>query len=142
MHGFKLPVVLAPLLYAVGSAAGEDVSVLSKETAKANNESLLWGPYKPNLYFGVRPRLPDSFFAGLMWAKVDDFVSAQQSRCPCLSTITAISRLIGSSIDADILKILGIPASKMKAWPVTVGTNTISERAADKRSTTPETPWT
>ena len=82
MHGFKLPVLLAPLLYAVGSTANEDVSVLSKETAKANNESLLWGPYKPNLYFGVRPRLPDIFFAGFMWAKVDDFVNAQQSRCP------------------------------------------------------------
>ncbi|BCR88942.1 mannosyl-oligosaccharide glucosidase [Aspergillus chevalieri] len=79
MYGFKLPVLLAPLLYAVGSTANEDVSVLSKETAKANNESLLWGPYKPNLYFGVRPRLPDSFFAGLMWAKVDDFVNAQQN---------------------------------------------------------------
>lgn len=82
MHGFKLPILLAPLLYAVGSTANEDVSVLSKETAKANNESLLWGPYKPNLYFGVRPRLPDSFFAGLMWAKVDDFVNAQQSKWP------------------------------------------------------------
>lgn len=82
MHGFNLPVLLAPLLYAAGTIAEQDVSDLSKETAKANNGSLLWGPYKPNLYFGVRPRLPDSFFAGLMWAKVDDFMTAQQSRCP------------------------------------------------------------
>lgn len=80
MHRFNLSVLLAPLLWAVGSLAGEDVSALSKETAKANNESLLWGPYKPNLYFGVRPRLPDTFFAGLMWAKVDNFVTAQESK--------------------------------------------------------------
>lgn len=79
MRRFNL--LLAPLLYAVGSIANPEESELSKETAKANNESLLWGPYKPNLYFGVRPRLPDSFFAGLMWSKVDDFVGAQQSRC-------------------------------------------------------------
>ena len=82
MHRFNLSVLLAPLLCAVGSLAGEAVSALSKETAKANNESLLWGPYKPNLYFGVRPRLPDTFFAGLMWAKVDNFVTAQESKLP------------------------------------------------------------
>lgn len=81
MRRFNLSLLLAPLLYAAGSIANSEEFDLSKETAKANNESLLWGPYKPNLYFGVRPRLADSFFAGLMWSKVDDFVSAQQSRC-------------------------------------------------------------
>lgn len=77
----RFDLLLAPLLYAAGSIASTGESDLSKETAKANNESLLWGPYKPNLYFGVRPRLPDSFFAGLMWSKVDDFLGAQQSTC-------------------------------------------------------------
>lgn len=80
MRRFNLLLLLTPLLYAAGSIANSE-SILSKEIAKDNNESLLWGPYKPNLYFGVRPRLADSFFAGLMWSKVDDFVSAQQSRC-------------------------------------------------------------
>jgi mannosyl-oligosaccharide glucosidase len=27
-----------------------------------------WGPYRPNLYFGVRPLVPESFLMGLMWA--------------------------------------------------------------------------
>ena len=66
--------------FVVGCAyAANDVSVLIKENAKANNESLLWGPYKPNLYFGVRPRIPKSLTAGLMWAKVDDYATAQAS---------------------------------------------------------------
>ncbi|KAH8695112.1 putative mannosyl-oligosaccharide glucosidase [Talaromyces proteolyticus] len=61
----------------VNTAAGQDVSVLSNEVARANNQSLLWGPYKPGLYFGVHPRIPKSITAGLMWAKVDNYATAQ-----------------------------------------------------------------
>lgn len=28
----------------------------------------MWGPYRPNLYFGVRPQIPETFLMGLMWA--------------------------------------------------------------------------
>jgi mannosyl-oligosaccharide glucosidase len=35
-----------------------------------NDDSLLWGPYRPNLYFGMRPRVPKSFSFGLMWTSV------------------------------------------------------------------------
>lgn len=48
-------------------------SILISEVARLNNQSLLWGPYKPNLYFGVRPRIPKSLWTGLMWVKVDDY---------------------------------------------------------------------
>jgi mannosyl-oligosaccharide glucosidase len=37
-----------------------------------SNESLLWGPYRPNLYLGLRPRVPKSLVAGVMWAKLED----------------------------------------------------------------------
>ncbi|KAF1835119.1 glycoside hydrolase [Decorospora gaudefroyi] len=37
-----------------------------------NEESLLWGPYRPNLYLGLRPRVPNSLIAGLMWGKLVD----------------------------------------------------------------------
>lgn len=50
------------------------------ENAKASNDSLLWGPYRPNLYFGVRPRIPKSLTTGLLWAKVDSFESVQHSK--------------------------------------------------------------
>lgn len=42
-------------------------------TSNNNSSSLLWGPYRPNLYFGVRPRIPKSLTTGLMWGRVDDF---------------------------------------------------------------------
>ena len=59
-------------------AFGEDQKILA-ENAKLSNDSLLWGPYRPNLYFGVRPRIPKSLTTGLLWAKVDSFESVQNS---------------------------------------------------------------
>lgn len=82
MHRLKFSLLLVSLLNAIGALANQspnDVSILIKEAARANNESLLWGPYKSNLYFGVRPRVANSLAAGLMWAKVDDYATVQQS---------------------------------------------------------------
>lgn len=59
------------------SAADEASSVLTTEIGRQNNQSLFWGPYKSNLYFGVRPRTPDGLWTGLMWAKVDDYQDIQ-----------------------------------------------------------------
>lgn len=50
------------------------------ENARLSNDSLVWGPYRPNLYFGVRPRIPKSLTTGLLWAKVDNFETVQHSR--------------------------------------------------------------
>jgi mannosyl-oligosaccharide glucosidase len=82
MHHLRLSLILTSLLAALGVLAVHDpdiVSVLVKEAARANNESLLWGPYKPNLYFGVRPRISNSLSAGLVWAKLDSLESVQHS---------------------------------------------------------------
>src|SRR5436189_3925298 len=68
-------VLIASILGLVSSAAAADYH----ELERISNQSLLWGPYRPNLYFGVRPRIPKSLLMGLMWAKVDDFFTAQRS---------------------------------------------------------------
>lgn len=60
--------------------AADDTAILYKEVARNANQSLMWGPYRPNLYFGVRPRLPQSFMTGLMWSRVDDFENVQHSK--------------------------------------------------------------
>lgn len=52
-------------------------SIISSEIGRLNNETLFWGPYKSNLYFGVRPRTPKGLWTGLMWAKVDSFQDVQ-----------------------------------------------------------------
>ncbi|KHO00357.1 glucosidase I [Metarhizium album ARSEF 1941] len=56
-----------------GTAATGDFSVLTGETSRQNNESLFWGPYKPNLYFGVRSRIPESLWTGLMWGRIEQY---------------------------------------------------------------------
>ena len=60
--------------------ASGDASIIADEVARNTNHSLLWGPYRPNLYFGIRPRLPKSLTTGLLWAKVDSFQSVQSSQ--------------------------------------------------------------
>jgi len=54
-------------------------SILNSEIARQNNQSLLWGPYRPNLYFGVRPRIPESLMTGLMWGKIETYNDFQSS---------------------------------------------------------------
>lgn len=46
--------------------------------------SLLWGPYRSNLYMGVRPRgLPHSLMTGLMWYNIDDYQGLNKIRHAC-----------------------------------------------------------
>ena len=80
------PIVISLLVLAIylvlhvdGVTASEDVSILINEVGRNANQSLLWGPYRPNLYFGVRPRLAKSLMTGLLWSKVDDPQSIQHS---------------------------------------------------------------
>ncbi|KAM7218218.1 glycoside hydrolase [Rhypophila decipiens] len=72
-----LAALFAPGL--VAATTVEEEAILTSEIARQNNQSLLWGPYRPNLYFGVRPRIPKSLMAGLMWGKVDTFADFQNS---------------------------------------------------------------
>ncbi|KAK3809659.1 MAG: glycoside hydrolase [Linnemannia elongata] len=51
--------------------------------AAAQNSSLLWGIYRPNLYFGTRARLPESLMTGLMWFGTQDFSGPDNIRHGC-----------------------------------------------------------
>ncbi|KAG0053545.1 Processing alpha glucosidase I [Gryganskiella cystojenkinii] len=55
----------------------------SAQTAAAQNQSLLWGVYRPNLYFGTRPRLPNSVMTGLMWFGTQDYSGLDNIRHGC-----------------------------------------------------------
>ncbi|KXJ92609.1 glycoside hydrolase [Microdochium bolleyi] len=73
----NLAAVLSLACLAPSSVSAQDESILSAEYGRQSNQSLLWGPYRPNLYFGVRPRIPNSIMAALMWAKVDNYMEVQ-----------------------------------------------------------------
>lgn len=56
-----------------------DYSIVVNQVQRKNNETLLWGPYRPQVYFGIKPRLPDSFIGGLMWTNVNEFRGMQNN---------------------------------------------------------------
>ncbi|GJE97097.1 glycoside hydrolase family 63 protein [Phanerochaete sordida] len=47
------------------------------------SESLLWGAYRPNLYFGLRPQLPRSLMTGLLWFGTHDYQALPKTRHAC-----------------------------------------------------------
>lgn len=38
-----------------------------------DDASLFWGTYRPNLYFGLKPRAPQSLLTGLAWFGLNDY---------------------------------------------------------------------
>ncbi|CAE7193650.1 unnamed protein product [Rhizoctonia solani] len=57
---------------------------LAQEAANAtSDDSLFWGTYRPNLYFGIRPRLPQSLMTGLMWFGTQHYQSLTKTRHSC-----------------------------------------------------------
>ncbi|KAF9514510.1 glycoside hydrolase family 63 protein [Hydnum rufescens UP504] len=51
--------------------------------SNVDDKSLLWGTYRPNLYFGLRPRLPHTLMTGLMWHGLQDWQSFSRPRHAC-----------------------------------------------------------
>ncbi|KAJ1644488.1 Processing alpha glucosidase I [Coemansia asiatica] len=56
-------------LFVVSTSATRGDEQLSQSQL---DSELLWGTYRPNLYFGTRPRLPNSLLSGLMWFGLDE----------------------------------------------------------------------
>ncbi|KAF3920501.1 hypothetical protein ABW20_dc0107870 [Dactylellina cionopaga] len=73
------PAIWSGMLTAFCAADTGDPTILSNEIQRVSNESLLWGPYNPSLYFGMRPRIPKSLNIGLIWGNVEDYQTSQQS---------------------------------------------------------------
>lgn len=82
--------LLTAVVAAASIVAAEDPSTIPfNEFARETNQSLLWNPYRPNVYFGVRPRIAKSFVGGLMWSKVDNFQDVQHSELLPLILVVA-----------------------------------------------------
>ncbi|PHH69374.1 hypothetical protein CDD82_7805 [Ophiocordyceps australis] len=64
---------LAAALLAQAASASADDALMAGELSRLNNQSLFWGPYKPNLYFGVRPRTSPGLWTGLMWGRIQTY---------------------------------------------------------------------
>ena len=57
-----------------------------------DSDSLFWGTYRPNLYFGLRPKVPQSLMTGLMWFGTQDYQAISRasdaSASPLLPRLT------------------------------------------------------
>jgi mannosyl-oligosaccharide glucosidase len=69
---------------------------LAFATASAANasDSLFWGTYRPNLYFGLKPRLPESLMTGLIWFGTQDYQSFSSESELCLEIFGASHRAL------------------------------------------------
>lgn len=61
----------------------DDSSLMIENFKELNKNSLNWGPYRSNLYLGIRPRIPDSFMSGLMWFPTNNFEDVKYSKYEC-----------------------------------------------------------
>lgn len=65
--------MLLPLALIALSLGG---TTFGQDSGSSNDtQAYLWGPYRPNLYFGLRPRLPQSLMTGLVWFGTQDYQS-------------------------------------------------------------------
>ena len=65
-------VLLLPLWFGVSAS----------EQVMTNDTALRWGPYRPNLYLGFRPLIPETLLMGLMWANGDSEEALLRSEAP------------------------------------------------------------
>jgi hypothetical protein len=61
------------------AVAHSSVSSASRATDEPASLVWTWGPYRPNLYFGIRPQVPKTLLLGLMWANGDNRTSMLNS---------------------------------------------------------------
>ncbi|KAF9933513.1 Processing alpha glucosidase I [Mortierella alpina] len=57
--------------------------ISSLSAAAAQNQSLFWGIYRPNLYFGTRARVSEPLLTGLMWHGTQDYSGVDNIRHGC-----------------------------------------------------------
>ncbi|KAI5478238.1 mannosyl-oligosaccharide glucosidase, glycoside hydrolase family 63 protein [Pseudohyphozyma bogoriensis] len=79
----KLGLTSSLALLASAGLASAELSSDFASHAFAANQSSLWGTYRPNLYFGLRPRVPNSLMTGLMWWGAQDYQSYARARHAC-----------------------------------------------------------
>ena len=67
-------------LWLLFSSSLISATALEHELGSSNDAALRWGPYRPNLYFGVRPQIPDTLLMGMMWGQGQDKATLIESR--------------------------------------------------------------
>lgn len=79
--------LLSILFYAIAACCFQEALLeedgMEKLQEKVNKDTLKWGPYRSNVYLGVRPRIPESIITGLMWFPAKSFDGMQKAKHAC-----------------------------------------------------------
>lgn len=82
----RLTVAAALLLDHGGAVSARQPPSLSSRATDPAPSVWTWGPYRPNLYFGIRPQVPGTLLMGLMWANGDNKTALLNSTRPAHQT--------------------------------------------------------
>jgi mannosyl-oligosaccharide glucosidase len=93
-------VVLAGSLLSSTAQAQPQVEFNSSASAFVEDPALLWSTYAPQLYFGIKPRLPKSITNGLMWFGLNDYegLNRQSNSSPPPSPFSSLTPLLSSRV--------------------------------------------
>ncbi len=97
----------------------------------SDDNDTLWGAYRPNLYFGMRPQIPQSLMTGLIWFGAHDYQS--------VSRASSLGYFLCVLIDMQIPQGPVMHALRMTNCVRIRGTFTTLAKAAYKPLKTPST---
>ena len=80
LNGFVISCFIAIFSFLMVADLARGDIIEDEAAQNLSTASLLWGPYKPNLYLGLRPRIPKSLTAGLLWGGLDSYERFQNSK--------------------------------------------------------------
>lgn len=81
----RICVMIILSLFCLVAAIAADGYIDTKydPTKPLEDPSLLWGTYRPQIYFGIRPAIPDSILSGLLWFSPQRHDSFMKARHDC-----------------------------------------------------------
>lgn len=90
--------ILAGSLLSLTAQAQPQVEFNSSASAFVEDPALLWSTYAPQLYFGIKPRLPKSITNGLMWFGLNDYegLNRESNSSSLPSPFTRLTPLLSS----------------------------------------------
>ncbi len=100
--------------------------IIPSAFAGNNSDPLFWGTYRPNLYFGLRPKVPQSLMTGLMWFGTQDYQSITRTERFAVSLpAQALTRLW-------LMQARVMLATRATAWRDILGPSMIHAKVACK----------
>lgn len=137
------------LSYLLLVEASNDSSVARRQDETPSWQT--WGPYRPNLYFGVRPQIPETFLMGLMWASGESRDKMLKSTYPPPNGTPYVTTNESSSFQAHVFYLQSVNsglqhcvtrASKTTACADMAGPHTTRASAVPRPSVTPSSTLT